>query len=148
MKNKNFDVWLGIGLNILHYRKEQGLTQIELAEKCERSYHYPIPEKENPMPNSELRALDYHFKKMQEEQETMAKSETHAQKPMLKSYTTEEQIETEFDALASLFRVAAMCENHAQIARNLSDPMAEERYLEEATHALESAHLLFILTHK
>ncbi len=35
MKNKNFDIWLGIGLNILHYRKEQGLTQIELAEKCD-----------------------------------------------------------------------------------------------------------------
>ena len=98
----------------------------DLAEKCERSYHYPIPEKENLMP----------------------KSEPHAQKPMLKSYTTEEQIEAEFDAIASLFRVAAMCEYHAQIARNLSDPMAEERYLEEETHALDSAHLLFILTHK
>ena len=34
MKNKNFDTWLAIGLNILHYRKEQGLTQIQLAEKC------------------------------------------------------------------------------------------------------------------
>ncbi|MEE0409573.1 MAG: helix-turn-helix transcriptional regulator [Clostridia bacterium] len=33
MKNKNFDVWLGIGLNILHYRKEQGMTQMQLAEK-------------------------------------------------------------------------------------------------------------------
>ena len=31
MKNKNYDVWLGIGLNILHYRKEQGLTQKDLA---------------------------------------------------------------------------------------------------------------------
>ena len=34
MKNKNFDIWLAIGLNILHYRKEQGLTQEQLAEKC------------------------------------------------------------------------------------------------------------------
>lgn len=34
MKNKNFDTWLGIGLNILHYRKEQGLTQMMLAEKA------------------------------------------------------------------------------------------------------------------
>ena len=33
MKNKNFDTWLAIGLNILHYRKEQGLTQIQLAGK-------------------------------------------------------------------------------------------------------------------
>ena len=40
MKNKNFDVWLSIGLNILHYRKEQGLTQIELAEKCDISRTY------------------------------------------------------------------------------------------------------------
>lgn len=109
----------------------------DLAEKCERSYHYPIPEKENTMHNSESHA-----------QKSMDNSKTHAQKPMLKSYTTEEQIETEFDALASLFRVASMCEHHAQIARNMSDPMAEERYLEEATHALDSAHLLFILIHK
>lgn len=34
MKNKNFDTWLQIGLNILHYRKEQGMTQMQLAEKC------------------------------------------------------------------------------------------------------------------
>ncbi len=34
MKNKNYDTWLAIGLNILHYRKEQGLTQMQLAEKC------------------------------------------------------------------------------------------------------------------
>ncbi len=40
MKNKNFDTWLAIGLNILHYRKEQGLTQIQLAEKCGISRTY------------------------------------------------------------------------------------------------------------
>ncbi len=34
MKNRNFDTWLQIGLNILHYRKEQGMTQMQLAEKC------------------------------------------------------------------------------------------------------------------
>ena len=34
MRNKNFDIWLGIGLNILHYRKEQGLTQMQLAESA------------------------------------------------------------------------------------------------------------------
>ena len=33
-------IWLGIGLNILHYRKEQGLTQIELADKCNISRTY------------------------------------------------------------------------------------------------------------
>ena len=40
MKNKNFDVWLGIGLNILHYRKEQGLTQMQLAEKADISKNH------------------------------------------------------------------------------------------------------------
>lgn len=40
MKNKNFDIWLAIGLNILHYRKEQGLTQMQLAEKCDISGNY------------------------------------------------------------------------------------------------------------
>ena len=40
MKNKNFDTWLAIGLNILHYRKEQGLTQMQLAEKCELSRNH------------------------------------------------------------------------------------------------------------
>lgn len=40
MKNKNFDTWLAIGLNILHYRKEQGMTQEQLAEKCNFSRNY------------------------------------------------------------------------------------------------------------
>lgn len=40
MKNENFDIWLGIGLNILHYRKEQGMTQMQLAEKCDISRTY------------------------------------------------------------------------------------------------------------
>ncbi len=40
MKNKNFDIWLSIGLNILHYRKEQGMTQMQLAEKCNISRTY------------------------------------------------------------------------------------------------------------
>ncbi len=40
MKNKNFDIWLGIGLNILHYRKEQGMTQMQLAEKVGLSRNY------------------------------------------------------------------------------------------------------------
>jgi len=40
MKNKHFDIWLGIGLNILHYRKEQGMTQAQLAEKANISSKY------------------------------------------------------------------------------------------------------------
>ena len=40
MKNKNFDIWLAIGLNILHYRKEQGMTQMQLAEKADISSKY------------------------------------------------------------------------------------------------------------
>lgn len=40
MKNKNFDTWLAIGLNILHYRKEQGMTQMQLADKANISKNY------------------------------------------------------------------------------------------------------------
>ncbi len=40
MKNNHFDIWLAIGLNILHYRKEQGLTQMQLAEKCDLSRNH------------------------------------------------------------------------------------------------------------
>ena len=40
MKNKNYDVWLGIGLNILHYRKEQGMTQMQLAERANISRNH------------------------------------------------------------------------------------------------------------
>lgn len=40
VKHKNFDIWLAIGLNILHYRKEQGMTQMQLAEKCQVSRNH------------------------------------------------------------------------------------------------------------
>lgn len=40
MNGKYFDTWLAIGLNILHYRKEQGMTQMQLAEKCNISRTY------------------------------------------------------------------------------------------------------------
>ncbi len=40
VKNKNFDIWMGIGLNILHYRKEQGMTQMQLAEKANISKNH------------------------------------------------------------------------------------------------------------
>lgn len=40
MTGKYFDMWLAIGLNILHYRKEQGLTQENLAEKCNVSRNH------------------------------------------------------------------------------------------------------------
>ncbi len=40
MKCKNYDVWQAIGLNILYYRKLQGLTQMELAELCNISRNH------------------------------------------------------------------------------------------------------------
>ena len=40
MKNETFDIWLAIGLNILHYRKEQGLTQQQLADKFNLSRNH------------------------------------------------------------------------------------------------------------
>lgn len=40
MKNEYYDTWLGIGLNILHYRKEQGMTQMQLAERANISKNY------------------------------------------------------------------------------------------------------------
>lgn len=40
MKNIHFDIWLAIGLNILYYRKEQGMTQMQLAEKCNLSRNH------------------------------------------------------------------------------------------------------------
>lgn len=40
MKMEKFDIWLAIGLNILHYRKEQGMTQMQLAEKSNISKNY------------------------------------------------------------------------------------------------------------
>lgn len=40
MKQENFDIWLAIGLNILHYRKEQGMTQSQLAERAKISNAY------------------------------------------------------------------------------------------------------------
>ncbi len=40
MNGRYFDIWLGIGLNILYYRKEQGMTQMQLAEKCNVSKNH------------------------------------------------------------------------------------------------------------
>ena len=34
VKIRNYDTWVKIGLNILHYRKERSLTQEELADLC------------------------------------------------------------------------------------------------------------------
>ena len=39
MKEEHFDIWLAIGLNILYYRKEQGLTQMQLAENAISAEH-------------------------------------------------------------------------------------------------------------
>lgn len=35
VKIKHYNVWIKIGLNILYYRKEQRLTQAQLAEACD-----------------------------------------------------------------------------------------------------------------
>lgn len=40
MNGRYFDTWLGIGLNILHYRKAQGLTQMQLAEMANISRNH------------------------------------------------------------------------------------------------------------
>lgn len=40
MQIKHYDVWVKIGLNILHYRKEQRLTQDQLAEACDLSRNH------------------------------------------------------------------------------------------------------------
>ena len=40
MRNEHFDIWLGIGLNVLHYRKEKGMTQLQLAEKANISRNH------------------------------------------------------------------------------------------------------------
>ncbi|MGM9618727.1 MAG: helix-turn-helix domain-containing protein [Oscillospiraceae bacterium] len=37
MDIRHYDVWVKIGLNILHYRKEQRLTQEQLADLCGES---------------------------------------------------------------------------------------------------------------
>lgn len=34
MDIQHYDIWVKIGLNVLHYRKEQKLTQEELANLC------------------------------------------------------------------------------------------------------------------
>ncbi|MBQ8851932.1 MAG: helix-turn-helix transcriptional regulator [Oscillibacter sp.] len=34
MDIQHYDIWVKIGLNILHYRKEQRLTQEQLANLC------------------------------------------------------------------------------------------------------------------
>ena len=40
MDFKHYDTWLSILLNILYYRKEKGLTQMQLAEKANISRTY------------------------------------------------------------------------------------------------------------
>lgn len=37
MDIQHYDIWVKIGLNVLHYRKEQRLTQEELANLCGES---------------------------------------------------------------------------------------------------------------
>lgn len=40
MKSKHYKTYIQIGLNILHYRKEQGLTQEQLADMTGHSRNH------------------------------------------------------------------------------------------------------------
>ena len=40
MKSMNFETWQKIGLNLLFYRRQRNMTQMELAEKCGISRNY------------------------------------------------------------------------------------------------------------
>lgn len=40
MKSMNFETWQKIGLNLLFYRRQRNMTQMELAEKCWISRNY------------------------------------------------------------------------------------------------------------
>ena len=60
----------------------------------------------------------------------------------------EEFIMAEFTTIECLIRVAVMAEMRAHASRNLGDEKAEDAYLTEADHALESARQLYILQHR
>lgn len=60
----------------------------------------------------------------------------------------EEVIATEFETIVNLIRVSQMAEHSALVAGKLGEHLVEERYLNEADHALESARSLFILCHR
>lgn len=34
MKKLHYDTWVKLGLNIMYYRKERGLTQMQLSDLC------------------------------------------------------------------------------------------------------------------
>lgn len=40
MKSEHYKQWIKIGLNVAYYRKEQGLTQQDLAEMCSISRNH------------------------------------------------------------------------------------------------------------
>ena len=40
MKPEHYKKWIKIGLNVAYYRKEQGLTQLDLAEMCSVSRNH------------------------------------------------------------------------------------------------------------
>lgn len=114
----------------------------ELSENRRRSENYvrpaydpyPIPESEthaqNPIPENEPHA-----------QKTIHENEIHV-------VDHAEKIDAEWSAIYSMLKVAHICEDMAKRYRNLGDSNMEECYLIEATHAQETANLLYILTHK
>ena len=79
-------------------------------------------------------------------------NEHHAQKPIPENephaVDPEEKIDAEWSAIYSMLKVAHICEDMAKRYRNLGDHVMEESYITEATHAQETANLLYILTHK
>ena len=60
----------------------------------------------------------------------------------------EEFVMTEFTTIECLIRVAVMAEMRAHASRSVGDEKAEDAYLTEADHALESARQLYILRHR
>lgn len=112
----------------------------ELSESRRRSENYvrpaydpyPIPEThaQKPIPENEPHV-----------QKTIPENEFHA-------VDNAEKIDAEWSAIYSMLKVAHICEDMAKRYRNLGEHDMEESYIIEATHAQETANLLYILTHK
>ena len=114
----------------------------ELKEPVRRSENYIHPEyNPYPIPENEPHA-----------QKPIPENEPHAQKtiPENEPHAVDhaEKIDAEWSAIYSMLKVAHICEDMAKKYRNLGDYDMEESYIIEATHAQETANLLYILTHK
>lgn len=125
----------------------------ELSENRRRSENYvrpaydpyPIPENEphvqTPIPKNETHAQNPIPENEPHAQKTIPENESHA-------VDLEEKIDAEWSAICSMLKVAHICEDMAKRYRNFGDHDMEESYITEATHAQETANLLYILTHK